>query len=180
MKRRTLTLAAATATVAVVGGVTLALAQAEPETQSPSAPAGPPTLYASCQEQLDGAVTALPPGPGDPPNRKNLLKCSEGSWTTFRAEYPSSDRWLSTGAEVSLAGQGVRNAEFMSGRWTATPQAEDTVCRAKYVEVTDPSSKATETHELAGDPGGPLSFDAPDWMLRVTLSGYCLWERQAD
>lgn len=178
MSRRTLYLAAATATVAVVGGVTLALAQAEPETQGPSAPAGPPTLYASCQEQLDGAVTALPPGPADPPNRKNLLKCSEGSWTTFRAEYPSSDRWLSTGAAITLHGQGVRNAELFSGHWTGTPQSEDATCGVEYVDAT--GGQLADPKTVDADPGRPVEFDASPYLFTVTLSGYCLWERQAD
>lgn len=175
MDRRALTLTAAVIAAAAATSM-VACAHADPGTEPPSAPAGPPQLDAACSTSLDGALTALPPQPGDPSNRKNLLECSSGAWRTFTGEYPSSDRWLSTGPDVVLRGQGIRNPEIMGGTWTATPQTEDAQCRAQSVDA-EPGGTSGEAEISTADPGQPVTVDVSDHLLTVTLSGYCLWQR---
>ena len=126
---------------------------------------------------LDGAVTQLPDQSTEPGARKSLLECKDGSWQDYRAEYPNSDRWLSTGPELVLHGQGVRNPEFMAGHWTGTPQESDAICHATYVQGGDDNPKITQTHEVNGDAGKPVEFEAPVRLFTVTLTGNCLWER---
>lgn len=173
MTRRTLILTATAGSVAVVGGVALALAQADPP-DTDTAPSTP-QQGAACAADLGGALTALPSQPGDPQNRKNLLECSDGSWQTYTAEYPSADRWLSTGPDLVLHGQGVRNAELFAGQWTGTPQTSADVCRAQYVDASN--GKMSEPHTVTAEPGRPVEFDASTQLFTVTLSGHCLWQR---
>ena len=122
-------------------------------------------------------VAAVPDQSTEPGARKSLLECKDGSWQDYRAEYPNSDRWLSTGPELVLHGQGVRNPEFMAGHWTGTPQESDAICHATYVQGGDDNPKITQTHEVNGDAGKPVEFEAPVRLFTVTLTGNCLWER---
>lgn len=174
MNRRTVALTV-TATAAVTTGTLLiALAQADPD--SPSAPAGPPELFASCLSSQEGALTALPAQTGDSPNRKRLLECANGAWKLYINEYPSSDRWLVSGPELKLHGQGLRNPEFMAGHWTCTPQTPEAQCRAVYVDVIG-AGQTGDPQTVTADPGRPASFDASEHLFNITLTGNCLWER---
>ena len=172
MLQRRVVLAAAAVSVTAVAGAACALA--DPETDAAPEPTGPPTAGASCSEDLDGTLTALP---GEPGGIRSLLECADGSWVTYTAEYPSSDRWLSTGPDLEVTGQGMRNAEFMAGQWIATPQSSDDVCRVEYIQA-NPQTRTGETHTLTGDPGQPLTFEAPTQLSTATLSGHCLWQRE--
>ncbi len=174
MNRYLLALAGVAATATATGVV--ACANADPGTDASAAPTGPPQLGAACAENFDGALTALPKEVGDPPNRKNLLECADGQWQTFRGEYSTSDRWLSAGTELVLRGQGMRNPEVMAGQWTGTPQEPDGTCGVEYTEVF--SGKASDPRIVNGEAGQPLSFDAPQNLLNIALSGHCLWQRE--
>ncbi|WP_264025752.1 hypothetical protein [Mycolicibacterium insubricum] len=154
-----------------------ACASADPGPDPAPTQAGSPQSGAVCAATLDGAVTQLPDQSTEPGARKSLLECKDGSWQDYRAEYPNSDRWLSTGPELVLHGQGVRNPEFMAGHWTGTPQESDAICHATYVQGGDDNPKITQTHEVNGDAGKPVEFEAPVRLFTVTLTGNCLWER---
>lgn len=170
MNRRNLALVAAAA-VAAAGGIVLARADPGPDQSD----VGVPAVGASCSAGLDGAVTALPSQPGDPVNRKNLLRCTAGSWQTDNDEYPSSDRWLVSGPELVLHGQGVRNAEMFAGTWTGIPQTPEAVCTAVVRDAT--GGKIADPQTVTAGAGQRATFPASDWLYTVTLSGDCLWER---
>jgi hypothetical protein len=169
---RSLTLAAA-AVVAAVGVGACAPANAEPA--APTQTVAPQT-GSGCGENLDGALTALPQPAAETGRAKSLLQCTGGSWQPFLDPYPASDRWLTTGPELVLHGQGQRNPEVRAGTWTGIPQTDETQCHAVVVDVV--AAGETSPPEAHGaDPGQPLTFDISDHLFTVRLSGYCLWQR---
>lgn len=172
MNHRTVALAVTGTAAVTIGSALIALAQADPDDHQPDVA---PAAGASCSAGLDGAVTALPVQTGDPSNRKNLLRCSEGSWQVDNDEYPSSDRWLVSQPELVLHGQGVRNAELFAGTWTGTPQTPETVCTAVVRDATGGTVAAPQT--VTAPAGKPAKFEASNWLFTVTLTGNCLWER---
>ncbi|MDY6999027.1 MAG: hypothetical protein SW019_20730 [Actinomycetota bacterium] len=176
MSRHLLALSAGT-TALVAATMVVACAHADPGNAAPAAPTAPPQPGAACPADQGGALTALPSQPGDPSNRKNLLECTGETWQAFTGEYPESDMWLSSGPELTLRGQGLRNPEVMAGQWTGTPQQPDGVCSAEFVDVTGGPDKTSEPQTRTGDPGQPLSFEATTRLYTVTLSGFCLWQR---
>lgn len=140
----------------------------------PVASAGPadPGQGAPCAAAVDGAMTWLP-GQSAP------LVCAGGQWQPVTSPYPSSDRWLSYGPTLTLHGGARQNPALEPGRWTATPLAADTRCRAEQVSVTygrvDGPPRVDE-----GDPGQPLSLEVIPRLLTIDMSGDCLWQRTAD
>jgi hypothetical protein len=148
--------------------VAVACAHASPG-PPPGPPPPPPAVGAACGGNLDGALT----GAGD---TKNLLTCSGTTWQQYLDPYPSSDRWLTTGPELVLHGQGRRNPEIQGGTWMGTPQTTDTTCGAEIVDVLG-AGKTSKPQTLAADPGRPLTMDVSDHLFTVRLKGYCLWQK---
>jgi hypothetical protein len=170
--------ASAVAGLAVAGfGISAAACtRASPELPPPGPPPAPPQAGSSCTDNLDGALTALPKPPDDLSNRQSLLQCSGGSWQPFLDPYPSSDRWLSTGPDLILHGQGRRNPEVKAGTWVATPVAGDARCSAERVDVVA-AGQTSAPQTFSADPGQPLTFDIGERLFTVKFSGYCLWQR---
>ena len=165
---------AATAVSAVAGFAVASVACTPARPEPP--PPGPPQADASCTGDLDGALTALPKPAGDASNKQNLLQCSNGTWQPFLDPYPSSDRWLSTGPDLVLHGQGRRNPEVKAGVWTATPVTADAKCSAERVDVVA-AGQTSAPETFSANPGQPLRIDVSDHLFTVKLSGYCLWQR---
>lgn len=136
----------------------------------------PPQAGSACGDNLDGALTELPQPASDTGTAKDLLQCTGGTWQPYLDPYPASDRWLTTGPELILHGQGRRNPEVHAGTWTGTPQTDETVCRAEVVDVLAPGETSSpEVH--AADPGRPLALEVGDHLFTARLTGYCLWQR---
>ncbi|ORA40162.1 hypothetical protein BST13_01660 [Mycobacterium aquaticum] len=162
-------LATALGVVVVLG--TGSQARADPEPGPP-----PPQAGSACADNLDGALTALPQPAADTGTAKDLLQCTGGAWQPYLDPYPTSDRWLTTGSELILHGQGRRNPEVHAGVWTGTPQIGETACRAEVVDVLAPGETSSpEFH--AADPGVPLTLEVGDHLFMAKLTGYCLWQR---
>ena len=152
-----------------------ACADAEP-TPIPTGPSetAPPQQATSCAQGLAGALT--PTGSAQTGNNLHLLQCSDGIWQPFADPYPSSDRWLTTGGELVLHGQGRRNPEAKAGTWTASPQTSEARCSAESVDVIG-AGRTSAPQTYSSDAGRSLTFEVSDHMFTVKLSGYCLWQR---
>ena len=153
----------ATAVLTAAALATAVPAPADPMRPQPDAP---------CSENLAGALTQLPDG-------ASFLECSNApgnyQWTPFTGPYPSSDRWLSYGPALTLHGQGRRNPEILSGRWTAYPQDDDTTCSAQQTVVVS-AGEVGPPQTSTGQPGQPMNFEVLPVVFSITLSGNCLWE----
>ncbi|MFV8050961.1 hypothetical protein [Mycobacterium sp. 48b] len=171
---RTLASTAAALTVAAAL-TTSACAQADPEPvpQGPSETTAPQP-DSSCTESLAGALTAA--DPAQLGNDRRLLQCDDRRWQTFSGAYPSSDRWLTTGPELILHGQGRRNPEAAAGTWTATPQTAEARCSVEVVDVLG-AGKTSEPQTFSAEQGRSLTYEVSDHMFTTKLSGYCLWAR---
>ncbi|MGV0744504.1 hypothetical protein [Mycolicibacterium sp. XJ870] len=149
-----------------------ACAQANPEPPPPGPPQStPPRADSPCSESFEGVLTRPGPSAGQP-----LLHCNGGVWQQLHNPYPSSDRWLTTGPELIVHGQGRRNPEAKAGAWTGTPQTAEARCSAERVDVVA-AGETSAPEKLSADPGRPLTFEVSDHMFTVTFSGYCLWQR---
>lgn len=131
----------------------------------------PPQPDTACAAELDGALTGVA-------DSNALLQCRDGDWQPYTDVYPASDRWLTTGAPLTLHGQGMRNPEVHAGQWTGTPQDSETQCSARQVDVLGPGQLNAPLVQT-GDPGQPLSFAVSAKLFSATLSGFCLWQRNA-
>jgi hypothetical protein len=140
-------------------------ARAEPVVPQPDTP---------CSPTLVNAMTWLS-------QQKINLVClqqpSDGyQWKVITSEYPSSDRWLSYGPQLTLRGEGTRNYNLRSGDWIAVPQDSDSQCIAEQVVVVSAgvvSSPQVET----GAVGQQLSFQVLPNLFSITMKGYCLWTK---
>ncbi|WP_166905286.1 hypothetical protein [Mycobacterium sp. DL440] len=165
----------AAALIAAAALSTTACAHADPE----PAPPGPadttaPQPDASCTESLAGALT--PADPGQLGNNRRLLMCDGVIWQAFGGPYPSSDRWLTTGPQLILHGQGRRNPEAAAGTWLAIPETAEARCSVEVVDVLG-AGKTSEPETFSAGPGQSLTFEVSDHMFTAKLSGYCLWTR---
>jgi hypothetical protein len=162
------TLAAASLGVAAALLGTPACAHAEPpQPQQVVAP----RADAPCADNLVGAMAVLP-------DTTTNVSCvgAEPKWTVSTTPYPMSDRWLTYGPELRLHGQGMRNPEIMSGRWSGYPQEADAVCSAEQVAVLGPG-RVSPPETLTGEPGKPLEFNVASTLFNIKLNGPCLWQR---
>ena len=134
-------------------------------------PVTTPQPDAPCSETLAGAMARLADG------KTNLVCTGQGGghqWTVFTSPYPLSDRSDEYGPELQLHGQGMRNPEIMSGRWTGDPQEPDAVCRAEQVTVLGPG-EVLHPRPPHGEPGTPLELSVAPTLFTIRLSGNCLW-----
>ncbi|WP_273735094.1 hypothetical protein [Mycolicibacterium septicum] len=165
--------AAALTVAAALSTSACAHADPEPVPQGPSETTAPQP-DSSCTETLAGALT--PADPKQLGNNRLLLQCKDGTWQRFVEAYPSSDRWLTTGPEMILHGQGRRNPEAAAGTWTGTPQTAEAHCGADVVDVLG-AGRTSEPETVSAEPGQPLTVEVSDHMFTTKLSGYCLWAR---
>lgn len=136
--------------------------------------AEPPQPDTECSMNLTDALTRLPDG-------ETTLMCIDhggGSyrWGLYPSLYPLSDRWLSYGPDLQLRGQGLRNPEMMSGRWTGYPQEADGRCSAEQVEVVR-AGDVGPPQLVTGEPGQPVDVEVSPTMFSIELSGHCLWQK---
>lgn len=134
-----------------------------------------PQAGASCPQDFTNVMTQLPGG-------ADFLVCQPipdkpGSWTPVVTPFDPSSRWLSYGPEITLHGQGFRNPNLRSGRWTATPLDPDTVCGADQVTVVSAGVLAPLVHSQ-GEPGQQLQLDVLPKLFTIVLSGNCLWSEE--
>lgn len=137
---------------------------------------------------LSPAATAQPaaPGPGSPcpaaaedaltksGGESMVLQCNGGRWAVFADPYPSGD-WVSTGPVLRLHGQGMRNPEMLSGRWTGAPLQPDQVCRVEQRAVVS-AGEVGAPQVAQSQPGQTLDFQVLPVMFSIELSGNCLWQ----
>jgi hypothetical protein len=111
-----------------------------------------------------------------PSGAKMPLVCQDGRWQTVTTPQPPSDRWLSYGPEMTLHGEGIRNPEVRSGKWTATPQDSASRCRAEQSVVVSPGV-VSQPETAEAQAGQPLEFTVLPRLFDLQLSGFCLWQR---
>jgi hypothetical protein len=130
-----------------------------------------PGLQTPCPAELVGTMTLLP-------DEQTYVICQEGAagyaWTAAPVPFEPNDTWLSYGPVITLHGQGMRNPNLSSGRWTATPQDSETVCRVQQETVVE-AGVLSSPKVFQGDPGQPLSMEMLPQLFYAQLSGHCLW-----
>lgn len=136
------------------------------------ADAGVPQAGASCPADVADVMTQLPGG-------RDFLVCQAGPdgpgrWAPVVVPFDPASRWLSYGPPITLHGQGFRNPNLRSGRWTADPLDPATVCSADQVTVIGPGELAPLVHSQS-EPGKALHLDMLPKLFTVTLGGECLW-----
>lgn len=128
----------------------------------------------ACSPDLANAMTWLP-------EQKINLACLQEpdhsyQWKIVTSDYPSSDRWLTYGPQLTLRGEGTRNYNLRSGDWIALPRDPDSQCIAEQIAVVSAGVVSSPRVE-AGPPGQQLSFRVLPNLFSITVKGYCLWSR---
>lgn len=133
-----------------------------------------PQVAAACPAGLAGTMTLLP-------DEQTYVVCQEEiaarfAWTPAPIPFEPNDQWLSYGPVITLHGQGMRNPNLTSGRWTATPQDSETVCRVQQETVVEAGvlSAPQVSEGLAGE---PLTVMMLPNLFYAELSGNCLWAK---
>jgi hypothetical protein len=133
-----------------------------------------PQVAAACPADLAGTMTLLP-------DEQTYVVCQEETaarfaWTPAPIPFEPNDQWLSYGPVITLHGQGMRNPNLTSGRWTATPQDSETVCRVQQETVVEAGvlSAPQVSEGLAGEPVTVMLL--PN-LFYAELSGNCLWAK---
>ncbi len=151
------------AAVAVLA-LTPAVAHADP----PS-----PAVGVACAADLADAMTLLP-------DQTTYVACRPSglsySWTAVQTPFPPSGIWLSYGSPITLHGQGMRNPNLSSGRWTATPRDPEATCGVTQTSVVEAGVLAPP-QVSEGEQGKPLNVEMLPSLFYVELAGDCLWER---
>ncbi|WP_231997426.1 hypothetical protein [Mycobacterium sp. 1245111.1] len=116
-----------------------------------------------------------------PPDQQMTLVCQQQAnedyrWTIVTSDYPSSDRWLTYGPEMTLRGEGTRNYDLRSGDWIALPQDPDSQCIEEQITVVGPGV-VSSPRVKAGEAGQQLSFRVLPNLFSITMKGYCLWSK---
>jgi hypothetical protein len=127
-----------------------------------------------CLPNLADAMTWLP-------EQKINLVCLQQpnqryQWIIVTSDYPSSDRWLTYGPQLTLRGEGTRNRNLRSGDWIALPQDPDSQCIAEQIAVVSAGVVSSPQVE-AGTTGQQLSFRVLPNLFSITMKGYCLWTK---
>jgi hypothetical protein len=127
-----------------------------------------------CSPNLANAMTWLP-------EQKINLVCLQQpdhryQWTIVTSDYPSSDRWLTYGPQLTLRGEGTRNYNLRSGDWIALPQDPDSQCIEEQIAVVSAGLVSSPQVE-AGTTGQQLSFRVLPNLFSITMNGHCLWRK---
>ena len=115
------------------------------------------------------------------PDQKINLVCRQQAnenyrWTIVTSDYPSSDRWLTYGPQLTLRGEGTRNYNLRSGDWIALPQDADSQCIEEQIAVVSAGVVSSPQVE-AGAAGQQLSFRVLPDLFSIMMKGYCLWRK---
>ena len=132
-----------------------------------------PQVGSMCPADLAEAMTLLP-------DRTTYVVCGQSDsgyvWTPAATPFPPNDRWLSYGPPITLHGQGMRNPNLSSGRWTATTRDPQTGCRVTQTTVIEAGVLAAP-EVTEGRPGEPLSVEMQPSLFYAELAGDCLWSK---
>jgi hypothetical protein len=154
--------------VSAVLAVALAGAPATAQADPPA-----PDLDGACATELADVMTLLPDG-------QTYAVCGQSGtgyvWSAVQTPFDPNDSWLSYGPPITLHGQGMRNPNLSSGRWTATPRDPLAVCRAEQKSVVEAGVLGAPEVSQA-QPGQPLTLRLPSTLFSVELSGNCLWTK---
>lgn len=135
-----------------------------------NADVAPPEVGAGCAAELADAMTLL--------DDQTYVTCRQAGlgyiWTPTQTPFPPNDTWLSYGPSITLHGQGMRNPNLSSGRWTATPQDPEATCKATQTTVVEAGVLA-EPRVFEGEQGRPLTLDMLPQLFYAELAGNCLW-----
>jgi hypothetical protein len=128
----------------------------------------------ACPPDLANAMTWLP-------EQKINLVCLQQpnhgyQWKIVTSDYPSSDRWLTNGPQLTLRGEGTRNYNLRSGDWIALPQNSSSQCIAEQIAVVSAGVVSSPQVEI-GAVGQQLSFRVLPNLFSITMKGYCLWSK---
>lgn len=129
-----------------------------------------PQLGTPCPATSNGALAAAPTG--------GLMECTGGRWIPSSDPAARSDRWLTYGPALQLAGPWQVNPQVAQGIWVAHPQDTSTQCSITQVVVVNPPDQ-TVTRLSTGDAGRELDVEILQRSVLATLSGNCLWDRQS-
>ena len=115
------------------------------------------------------------------PDQKINLVCQQQAnedyqWGIVTSDYPSSDRWLTYGPQLTLRGEGTRNYNLPSGDWIALPQDPDSQCIEEQVVVVR-AGVVSSPQVAAGATGQQLSFRVLPNLFSIMMKGYCLWTK---
>jgi hypothetical protein len=133
-----------------------------------------PQQDTACSPDLANAMTWLP-------EQKINLVCLQQPndrylWKAITSDYPSSDRWLTYGPQLTLRGEGIRNHNLRSGDWIAVPQDPDSQCIAEQIAVVS-AGVVSSPQVDGGATGQQLSFEVLPNLFSITMKGYCLWKK---
>lgn len=132
-----------------------------------------PELGVACASELADVMTLLPDG-------QTYAVCGQSgtgyAWSAVQTPFDPNDSWLSYGTPIVLHGQGMRNPNLSSGRWTASPRDPQAVCRAEQKSVVEAGVLGAPEVSQA-QPGQPLTLRLPSTLFSVELSGNCLWTK---
>ena len=133
----------------------------------------PPAVGVGCAADVADAMTLLP-------DQTTYVACRPSglgySWTAVQTPFPPNDIWLSYGSPISLHGQGMRNPNLSSGRWTATPRSAEATCRVTQTTVVEAGVLAPP-EVTEGEKGNLLTVEMLPSLFYVELAGDCLWEK---
>jgi hypothetical protein len=133
-----------------------------------------PQADTACSPDLANAMTWLP-------EQKLNLACLQQpnhsyQWKIVTSDYPSSDRWLTYGPQLTLRGEGTRNYNLRSGDWIALPQDPDSQCIAGQIAVVGAGVVSSPQVEV-GATGQQLSFRVLPNLFSIMMKGNCLWRK---
>jgi hypothetical protein len=131
-----------------------------------------PQVGGGCSAELLDAMTLLA-------DQTTYVQCRPAglgyAWAAVQTPFPPNDTWLSYGEDpITLHGQGMRNPNLSSGRWTATPQDPETACRATQTTVVEAGVLAAP-QVSEGEQGKPMNLEMLPSLFYAELAGDCLW-----
>lgn len=158
-------------TTVVLAAVALATAMAPLCAADPVAP----QQDQPCPPTADEATT-MPTTPAPTAGANTPLQCHQGRWQALALPAEPSDRWWSTGPVIALRGQGMRNPNLLSGKWSGTPLSPGNRCHVEQRAVIS-AGVVSAPAAIDGAPDQTLHFDVAPTASSVEFSGYCLWTR---
>lgn len=134
-----------------------------------------PALGVGCPEAVSDAMTLLP-------DQQTYAICQQSplgyTWAWVQTPFDPHETWWSYGPEITLHGQGMRNPNVSSGRWTATPQDPESVCRAEQQTVVG-AGVLSPPRVAESEAGKTLSVEFLPKLFYLKLSGDCLWAQSS-